>query len=307
MRDVCRFSIIQYVPDPIANERLNIGVVVAANQRIHVRFLHNWQRIKKIAGTDDLVYLRDFADFFESLALEVNPVSQLQLFEQPIEGSTAEDVFLWYAANWNRSIQFTTPQPAIEDPQHLLERMALRCLMGPSAELKRATKTRNQLIGQTAKSIRGAMSQASDQLELTRYLYTKISVPGELVKETKFDLALMDGYVYSATQTLSFQSGDLRDLHLLSRDAVWSLSDLRNRWPRAVTSLVIAPPIASNLNRGKAAAMMDDARFSADKARIEIVEERDTDEWALSLVQILRSMTGESLETLSEENSTFTV
>jgi len=50
---VSRYSIVQYVPNPIADQRINIGVLAFDDNRVCVRFLSNWERVKRF-GMEDI-------------------------------------------------------------------------------------------------------------------------------------------------------------------------------------------------------------------------------------------------------------
>ena len=56
-----RYSIIQYVPNPIADERINIGVLAFDENLVKVSFLKNWQRVKDFGG-ENIDFLQDFAE-----------------------------------------------------------------------------------------------------------------------------------------------------------------------------------------------------------------------------------------------------
>ena len=49
-----RYSIIQYVPNPIADERIHIGVLAFDENLVKVSFLKNWQRVKDFGGDRNL-------------------------------------------------------------------------------------------------------------------------------------------------------------------------------------------------------------------------------------------------------------
>lgn len=59
---VSRYSVIQYVPDAIANERINIGVLVFDEQVVRVKFLSKWNRVVHFAPNSDISFLMDFSD-----------------------------------------------------------------------------------------------------------------------------------------------------------------------------------------------------------------------------------------------------
>ena len=50
--------IVQYVPDAVTNERINIGVIVLDENRASAAFLSNWGRVKQFAGRD-IQFLQD--------------------------------------------------------------------------------------------------------------------------------------------------------------------------------------------------------------------------------------------------------
>ena len=56
-----RYSIIQYVPNPIADERINIGVLAFDENLVKVSFLKNWQCVKDFGG-EKIDFLQDFAE-----------------------------------------------------------------------------------------------------------------------------------------------------------------------------------------------------------------------------------------------------
>lgn len=55
---VSRYSIIQYVPDAIANERINIGVLAFDDQVVRVKFLAKWNRVVHFAPSADISFLK---------------------------------------------------------------------------------------------------------------------------------------------------------------------------------------------------------------------------------------------------------
>ena len=58
------YSIVQYVPDPIADERINVGVIATGeNGTVRVRFLGHWQRVHQF-GRGDVSFLQEFARYW---------------------------------------------------------------------------------------------------------------------------------------------------------------------------------------------------------------------------------------------------
>jgi Protein of unknown function (DUF3037) len=51
---VSRYSVIRYVPNPSADERINIGVLVSDEQEVRVRFLQNWERVRCFGMSENI-------------------------------------------------------------------------------------------------------------------------------------------------------------------------------------------------------------------------------------------------------------
>jgi hypothetical protein len=64
------YSVIQYVPDPIAGELINIGLLVSDEQEVQVHFLQNWERVRCFGMSEDIdIDLRVRRRGFCSLAI----------------------------------------------------------------------------------------------------------------------------------------------------------------------------------------------------------------------------------------------
>src|SRR5437660_835922 len=46
------YSVVQYLPDPVRNERVNVGVLAFGGGRLRSQFLTNWNRVKQFVGRD---------------------------------------------------------------------------------------------------------------------------------------------------------------------------------------------------------------------------------------------------------------
>lgn len=67
---VSYYSIIQYIPDPIADERINIGVLAFDDHSVQVKFLSRWDRVSSFAPVADVSFLREFAQQMQTVAEE---------------------------------------------------------------------------------------------------------------------------------------------------------------------------------------------------------------------------------------------
>ena len=110
-----RYSIVQYVPIPIAEERINIGVIAFDDRTVLVHFLKNWNRVINFGG-EGIGFLLNFAKRMEESA------KAGLLFPGDVEDSTPRyDRFQAYAAQCQNSIQFTEPRGSLQDVEALFK------------------------------------------------------------------------------------------------------------------------------------------------------------------------------------------
>src|SRR5512139_5539 len=116
------FTVVQYVPDPIADERINVGLIAANREHVAAKFVDNWERIERFGG-EDPGFLRDFA-----AALRPSLTPELFFPTQEPAWKLDEDRIAALAGSWVRSIQFTDPRPTVLSPSEFVVRMAHRFL-----------------------------------------------------------------------------------------------------------------------------------------------------------------------------------
>jgi hypothetical protein len=122
---VSYYTVVQYYPDPIAGERINIGVIAFGDGRLRSRFLENWRRVEQF-GSEDISYLHDFARRAEAW-----------------DEATLKDCMAW----WKRSIQFREPLPSLLDPEKLLDEVVRLFLREPTDRLPSDSASANESDG----------------------------------------------------------------------------------------------------------------------------------------------------------------
>jgi DUF3037 family protein len=58
----CEFSVIRYVPDPVKEEFVNIGLIFIDNDSVTVRFTTNWDRVRNFDKSADIEMLKALED-----------------------------------------------------------------------------------------------------------------------------------------------------------------------------------------------------------------------------------------------------
>ncbi|MBW4622363.1 MAG: DUF3037 domain-containing protein [Cyanosarcina radialis HA8281-LM2] len=109
-----KYSVIQYVPNPVANERINIGVLTFNEHEVRVQFLKNWERVRQF-GTEDIEFIQNFE----------HQMSQAVAAGLMLPGDNRDEPFPErlnrLTRDWLNSIQFTLPRGSLEDVENLLQ------------------------------------------------------------------------------------------------------------------------------------------------------------------------------------------
>lgn len=105
------YCIIQYVPNPIADERINIGAIVFDEHSVLTCFLQNWERVQSFGLAESIEFLKDFAAKMEAAAKDGT------LF---LADATRHERMTKIARDWCNSIQFTEPRGSLLGVDELL-------------------------------------------------------------------------------------------------------------------------------------------------------------------------------------------
>src|ERR1700737_3502926 len=101
------YSIVQYLPDPTIDERINVGVIAFDERNVRVKFLDNWKRVRHFGGRD-ISFLLDFAKSVQQTAS-----IQMQLPDFANMESLDRSFIHKMADNWINSIQVTQPRASL--------------------------------------------------------------------------------------------------------------------------------------------------------------------------------------------------
>lgn len=105
------YCLIQYMPRPGNDERINVGVVAYDDAgSVYARFLTDWSRVEAFAH-EDTAFLRDFVARWDADPWAVEQIAK--------------------AREWANSIRVGTPRASTLGAAELLERVAPRMLVEP--------------------------------------------------------------------------------------------------------------------------------------------------------------------------------
>lgn len=266
---VSRYSIIQYVPNPIADERINIGVLAFDDRSTSVRFLSNWERVRHF-GMEDIDFLKDFASRMASVAADG------LLFPGDSENGTPKhERLLKVAQSWFNSIQLTEPRGSLEDVETLLENTVETYLVEALLE-KPKVRDRAFAVRLAKKSIRKALERClGDKEQAKRLVQSHYSLSGNL-KKHNFDVVVANGRPYFAAQGISFEvqiKTNLQDSMILK------ISDLKKYQPDFPLGIVTLPPNPQSPNYEKLEKIYKNNISIYSKLGAEVLKEDRVENW----------------------------
>jgi len=235
---VSRYSVIQYVPDAVADERINIGVVVFSDDLVVTRFLDNWERVKKFGSASDLVWLKDFAGRMAESAEQ----GLLYPGDQD-DGRPRQDRLGELAKSWMNSLQFTTVRGALAPPEEVIEVIAPNFLLEPE-KIKSRFRDRQAAASLVKRKVRCFLKQNYDPELATSLIKSNFSLPGSY-KNHKFDVAVANGRPHLAAHSISFE---VHPPETLQDALAFMISEVKGASQDLPLAVLALPPLETSKN-----------------------------------------------------------
>lgn len=287
------YSVVQYYPDPNADERINIGVVAYQNATVRARFLTEWSRVKRFGG-EDVSFLKDFTRRFQravayqtDMSREAETLGAHLVLERPVPEITAESLEQMFA-EWSNSIRFTQPRASIQGVEALLSETARRYLVvhRPQATRPRDQRTASSIV--VSKVRKGLTNILAPEVAET-LLRTDYKLGG-VRQDHYFDVALANGSPYFAAQSASFEVPDptSKALHQRLDSIAWALSDARPREQGIEIGVMALPPTTDTPHADEMASLYVERTALFADLGAKILPEQAVESWAEGLVQFLK-------------------
>jgi hypothetical protein len=280
------YTVVQYVPDPIADERINVGVIVFNADQIRSRFLQNWDRVSRFAQ-GDISHVQEFADWVRGAGAQLpSRPATITLPGYPEPFRLNEQTIRRMAAEWSNSIQLTGPQPSLEDPDVLLLRMAQAHLREP-VRRTRAFRDRQAAARIAVRTVRDAVAEHYGSTMASKTVHSNYQIGGKLVENFRVDLAITNGRIYVASQTLSFETYNMAELDRQMRDVIYTLRDVGELSAHIRTDLVALPPRTDMRNHRQAEERFRHLSEMCEQIGARLVLENDVPEWADEIAELV--------------------
>lgn len=228
-----KYTVVQYVPNPTADERMNFGVIAWDRERARSRFVTDWRRLRFFGG-ENIKFLREFAERIDDLT-----AAQLPLPNVFPEDTLDSERLQKFIGTWSHSIQFTQARGSLKNADALLDEAASTFLRPIAVRHTRGHDRRaaaRDAYQGVFKVIHRRLPNKAQEL-----VRQKEIVQGKYDKH-KVDVALLNGRLYGAVQALSFE---IHDSELLDREidsTAWSIDDMRKRFRRMPIAVYVLRP-----------------------------------------------------------------
>lgn len=282
------YTVVQFVPDPIADERVNIGVIVFSDGQVRSRFLQNWDRVSRFAQ-EDIGHVREFADWVGQASVR----SAVNSYMPPLPGLPGpmqlnQDTIHRIAAQWSNAVQFTAPQPSLENQDALLLRMAQTFLREP-ARRERVFRDRQYAARYVASTVRRSVSDRVGPTLAKAFVHSDYPIGGRIVPNFRVDLVIANSHIYLASQTLSFESYNMPELDRQVRDAIYTLRDVRELVSDVEIDLVALPPKPDSRNVRKAEDRFRELPRMCEEIGARLIIEDEVPDWAKQIADLVET------------------
>ena len=240
-----KYCVVRYVPNPLTDERINVGVIAFDERKVLTRFLDRWNRVRHFAD-QDIEFLRHFADEITTATADQR---QLGFGSTPttLPGTLVETI----ASRWINSVQLSEPRASLASVEQTLDEVAA-VFLSEGAERARAFRDHRYARQYLRRGVREALEQRVDQEKLTNVAPDRVEglLAGREVRGNhqahRFDVVIANGAIYGAGSGLSFEAREpKRSLQLAADAMAWSIDDVRQRDSKIPLAVVLLPPIAS--------------------------------------------------------------
>jgi len=211
------YSVVQFVPNPLTDERVNIGVIVFddSGQR-DSRFLENWSRVSSFGG---------HAPALQAVAREIA--------EAALTPGSVEEM----SARWRHSVQLTAPRASLAPMNRLLDDMSETMLV------QRPKRSPNQAKLQVVRAARTSFERAFANLGRDQDI--SVDPRGDVVglhATHEVDLTVSNGHLLLAAKAVSFARKPGRDIERDISATAWTIEDLRQGAQNFTVAVLVAPP-----------------------------------------------------------------
>lgn len=227
------YTLLQLVPNPMADERINLGVIAYNEEKTVCSFIRDFRRVKVLSGYRDTSF---FEDLFNSLEKAAESGS---LRPQRLEQMVRE---------WSHALQFTPARPSALPPEELAEK-AKGLFLFEYQPKKRDVRDRRAAIHLAYRAVKQGLPP--DRAKVVKRGQT---VPGAIT-EHHFSLAAVNGRILFAAEGMSFEGREDVELKREVDAVAWKLDDVQKAQSVPHLAVIVLPPKSESAAYEKAVAI----------------------------------------------------
>lgn len=259
------YSVVQYVPDMIRNERINIGVIAWSGRDKTEIFLQNWSRVRHMGGRAEAI--KDSCE--ELKRMDVDHV-------------------LLALKRWENGIQLTEPSASLLDVHTLLLDAANRYLVD-SEITERAYTTKVELVRHARTAIKGSLSRLVNRAAAQLIESEPREIEGRLAVHA-FDIAATNGEPIFAANAISFEVPRQKSLRQQVDASAWAIEDTRKRVESIPLAVIASRPLPENSQ------LYQEASEVFRQLGAEVIAEESIPDWSDRMAQAVREHLPEYLQ-----------
>jgi hypothetical protein len=232
------YSVVRFVPSALAEEFVNIGVLVIGDGHVRGKFLEDWGRVERFAQGRDVRHARDFQEWV------LGSMVPEGLSDRRMKAISEEDVHR-ISKEWIGSIQVTPPRASILSPEVLLEDIAPTFLGDTDAvELAEEAEVVTRFVHHKRKVVRATVNTLKEAIGRRgkHGLMVKTQYPiSANVRTRVFDIVIGNGVPKHAVQCFNFYVADPRKILEQVDATAFAVEDVRRKSPLGVSVIASAP------------------------------------------------------------------
>lgn len=254
------YSVLQYIPDPVRDERVNFGVLAFGGGVVRRVFLSNWARVRNFAQSD--------VAFLKRLVYEA--------------GDWDEAGIRRLAGQWTGSIQITAPSASLLTPDELVLDASKRFLID-SVPATLGYRPRATAIGTARTWVKEKLKERVGGRWRALLRDEKYHLPGAH-KAYEFDIAVGNGRPFFALQALSFEVPNTKPLEKEIEATAWRVKEVHEASPGLPIGVFTLPPDGAGNNRFR---LFRAAQQIFSDLDVEVIGEERLPAWASERVAAL--------------------
>jgi hypothetical protein len=254
------YSVLQYIPDPVRDERVNFGVLAFGGGVVRRVFLSNWTRVRNFAQSD--------VEFLKRLVHET--------------GDWDEAAIRRLAEQWTGSIQITAPSASLLAPDELVLDASKRFLID-SVLTTLGYRPRQTAVNTARTWVKEKLKERVGGRWRALLRDEKYHLPGTH-KAYEFDIAVGNGRPFFALQALSFEVPNTKPLEKEIEATAWRVKEVHDASPGLPIGVFTFPPFGDENDRSR---LFEEAHQIFSDLGVAVIGEPQLPAWAGEMVAAL--------------------